>query len=126
MGIKIGKHSQIGLDCYLDDQFPELITIEDEVVVSFRVIITTHDEATGHINDGTVSEVVLRRGSYIGAGAIILPGVTIGENCVIGAGSVVTRSIPDDCVAAGVPARVIRRKGSREGGKSLHPQDRKK
>ena len=124
MGVTIGKHSQIGLDSYLDDQFPELITIEDEVVVSFRVTIVAHDEATGYINDGTVSAVVIKKGSYIGTGAIILPGVTIGEDCVIGAGAVVADSIPDNSVAVGVPARVIRRKGHAERGKSIHPEDR--
>lgn len=117
MGVAIGGHSQIGIDCYLDDQFPELITIEDNVVVSFRVTITVHDEATGAINDGTVSEVRIKSGSYVGTGAIILPGVTVGENAVVGAGSVVARSIPANCVAVGVPARVIRRKDAAEGGK---------
>ena len=47
--------------------------------------------------------------AWIGGGAIILPGVTIGENAVIGAGSVVTRSIPANCVAVGNPCRVIRK-----------------
>ena len=108
MGIKIGRHTQIGLDCFLDDQFPELITIEDEVVIAFRVIIVAHDESTGFINDGTVSEVLIKRGSYLGAGAIILPGVTIGENSIVAAGAVVTRSLPPGSIAAGVPARVIR------------------
>ena len=124
MGVTIGKNSQIGLDSYLDDQFPELIAIEDEVVISFRVIITAHDESTGYINDGTVSAVLIKKGSYIGTGAIILPGVTIGCNTTVGAGAVVTRSLPDNCLAAGVPARVIREKRADESGKSVHPDDR--
>lgn len=53
--------------------------------------------------------VRIEDGAWIGGGAIILPGVTIGRNCVIGAGSVVTRSIPDNCVAVGNPCRVIKR-----------------
>ena len=48
-------------------------------------------------------------GAWIGGGAIILPGVTIGKGCVIGAGSVVTRDVEDNCVAVGNPCRVIRR-----------------
>ena len=47
-------------------------------------------------------------GAWIGGGAIILPGVTIGKNSVIGAGSIVTHSIPDNCVAIGNPCRVIK------------------
>ena len=124
MGITIGQNSQIGLDSYLDDQFPELITIEDEVVISFRVIITAHDESTGYINDGTVSAVRIKKGAYIGTGALILPGVTIGCNTTVGAGAVVTRSLPDNCLAAGVPVRAIREKRADETGKSVHPEDR--
>ena len=51
---------------------------------------------------------------WIGAGAILLPGVTIGENSVIGAGSVVTRDIPANVVAMGVPCRVVREIGPRD------------
>ena len=50
----------------------------------------------------------MKRGCWVGANAIILPGVTIGENAVVGAGSVVTKSIPDKVVAVGNPARIIR------------------
>ena len=52
-------------------------------------------------------EIVLKKGCWVGANVIILPGVTIGENTVIGAGSVVTKSIPQKVVAVGIPARVI-------------------
>ena len=52
--------------------------------------------------------VTIEDGAWIGGGAILLPGVTIGKNSVIGAGSVVTRSIPPNCVAAGNPCRILR------------------
>jgi len=52
--------------------------------------------------------VVIKRGARIGVNVTILPGVTIGENAVIGAGSVVTKSVPDNCIAVGVPARPIK------------------
>ena len=52
--------------------------------------------------------IILKQGCWIGAGSIILPGVTIGKNTVVGAGSVVSKSFPDFVVAAGNPARVIR------------------
>jgi acetyltransferase-like isoleucine patch superfamily enzyme len=55
------------------------------------------------------SRVRIGRGSFIGAHAVILPGVDIGKGCVVAAGAVVTRSIPDYCVVAGSPARVIKR-----------------
>jgi len=55
-------------------------------------------------------KVIIENGCDIGIGAIILPGVTIGEGTIIGAGSVVVKSIPDFCVAAGVPAKIIRKR----------------
>jgi len=104
MGITIGEGVFIGLDCYLDDQIPELLTIEDDVIIAFRVTITAHDDS-----DLTASPVVIKKGAYIGTGAIILQGVTIGENSVVGAGSVVTKDIPPNSIAVGVPARVEKR-----------------
>lgn len=59
-------------------------------------------------------DVHIERGAWIGAGAVVLPGVTIGENSVIGAGSVVNRDIPANVVAAGNPCRVIREIGERD------------
>jgi acetyltransferase-like isoleucine patch superfamily enzyme len=114
MGVRIGRHVFVGLDTWLDDQFPELITLEDDVVISFRVMVVVHDDArrmdrveAGQAA-GTVAPVVLKRGCYLGAGAIVLPGVTVGEGAVVAAGAVVTRDVPPRTVAAGVPARVIR------------------
>jgi len=114
MGIRIGRGVFIGLDTWLDDQFPELIAIEDEVVISFRVVVVVHDDARrmdailpGQ-GDGTVAPVTLRRGCYLGAGCIVLPGVTVGERAVVGAGAVVTRDVPAGKVVVGAPARVVR------------------
>jgi acetyltransferase-like isoleucine patch superfamily enzyme len=113
MGIKIGRNVFIGIDCLLDSSFPELITLEDEVVLSFRVMIICHDDAKGLHNTGsdkadkTVSKVTLKKGCYIGAGAILLPGVIVGENAVVGAGAVVTKDVPSKVVVAGIPAKKI-------------------
>ena len=52
--------------------------------------------------------VTLKKGCWVGANTIILPGVTIGENAVVGAGSIVTKSVPDFTIAVGNPARVIK------------------
>jgi len=115
MGVHIGRNVFIGLDTYLDCQFPELITIEDDVTVSFRVMVVVHDDAKrldrveAGAGDGTVAPVLLRRGCYLGAGCLVLPGVTVGERAVVAAGAVVTRDVPPDTLVAGVPARVLRR-----------------
>lgn len=113
MGVSIGSHVFVGLDTWLDDQFPELITIQDDVTISFRVTVIVHDDAKridrteAGAGDGTVAPVVLARGCYLGAGCMVLPGVTIGERAVVAAGAVVTRDVPAGAVVAGVPARVI-------------------
>ena len=114
MGVHIGHHCFVGLDTWLDDQFPELIEIEDDVTISFRVTVVVHDDARrmngvipGAAN-GTVAPVRLKRGCYLGAACLILPGVTVGERAVVGAGAVVTRDVPPGKIALGVPARVVR------------------
>jgi acetyltransferase-like isoleucine patch superfamily enzyme len=99
------------LDCMLDSSFPELITIEDNVVVSFRVMVICHDDAKGLMrtdsgrNDMSVAPVILKKGCYIGAGAIILPGIIIGENSVVGAGAVVTKDVESNTLVTGIPAK---------------------
>jgi len=121
MGIHIGRNVFVGLDTYLDCQFPELITIEDDVTISFRVTVVVHDDARRldrtepGAGDGTVAPVRLRRGCYLGAGCLILPGVTVGERAVVAAGAVVTRDVAPETVVTGVPARTTGRIGPRGG-----------
>jgi acetyltransferase-like isoleucine patch superfamily enzyme len=115
MGVSVGQSVFIGLDTWLDDQFPELIHIDDGVTLSLRVTVIVHDDAkrvdgtirpgAGH---GTVAPVILGRGCYVGACALILPGVQVGEGAVVAAGAVVTRDVPPGALVAGVPARLIR------------------
>ena len=73
-----------------------------------RVHILAHDASSkGFLNYTLIAPVKIGSDCFIGAGSIILPGVTIGDNVIIGAGSVVTKSIPDNSIAVGNPARVI-------------------
>ena len=124
MGVRIGRNVFVGLDTYLDCQFPELITIEDDVTISFRVMVVVHDDARRldrtepGAGDGTVAPVRLRRGCYLGAGCVILPGVTVGERSVVGAGAVVTHDVEPETVVTGVPARARGRIGPRDAGRS--------
>lgn len=113
MGTDIGENVFIGMECHLDYSFPELISIEDDVVIAFRVTIVCHDDARIIESDdkkvkGVVGKVLLKKGCYIGTGAIILPGVTIGEGAIIGAGSVVAKDVDSFSVVIGNPCRMIR------------------
>ena len=102
-GVKIGKNTFIGRDCWLDDSFPELITIEDSVIISFRVIIVAHDRFKK-----TVAPIIIKKNAFIGAGAIILLGVIVGEKAVVAAGAVVTQDVPPETIVGGVPAKIIK------------------
>ena len=100
------------------------ITLEDDVMLGsgVHIYVGNHrfdDPSTPIIAQGysPSKAVILRKGCWVGAKAIILSGVTIGENAVVGAGSVVTRSIPARVLAVGNPARVIR-KIDKENGAS--------
>jgi acetyltransferase-like isoleucine patch superfamily enzyme len=94
------------------------IIIEDKVLIGSGVQFYTNNHYfsntcqaiydQGYTVPTESDSIILRRGCWIGAAAIILPGVTIGENAVVGAGSVVTKNIPKYTVAVGNPARIIR------------------
>lgn len=91
------------------------ILIEDDVMMGSGVHIYVNNHKFDDPNIPLIDQgyypdqqVILKKGCWIGANAIILPGVTIGENSVVGAGSIVTKSIPDGIVVAGSPARKIK------------------
>lgn len=103
-GNRIGDNVRIHTGCFL-----ELVTIEDDVFVGPNVVFTDdphpmncpkYKECLG----GAVVKTLAR----IGANSTILPGITIGENSLVGAGSVVTRDVPDNSIVAGNPARKIK------------------
>ncbi len=104
MGVSIGNNVFLGKYCIIDDTFPELIAIEDRVVISFGTTIVAHDDSKRE-----VAPVVIKKGVFLGTRSVILPGVTIEGNSIVGAGAVVTKDVPVDTVVAGVPARIIKK-----------------
>jgi acetyltransferase-like isoleucine patch superfamily enzyme len=113
--ISIGRRVVIRPGCQLMAVVDGPITIEDDALLGSGVHIYVSKHCFDDTNVPIIDQghdppaaVLIKRGCWIGANTVILPGVTIGENAIIGAGSVVTRSIPARALAAGCPARVIR------------------
>ena len=112
-GLKIGKDCFIG-DEALIDLYDEII-LEDQVTIAQRVTILTHLNV-GYANHPLQKlfpkfskPVTFKSGCVIGASSTILPGVTIGSQAFVAAGSVVTKNVPDKVLVAGVPAKVLRK-----------------
>lgn len=104
--VKIGKNVVIMYNCLM--MAAGTITIEDDaqVAANVQLISNNHD-----IHDRKIlvcKPVVLKKNCWIGAGASILPGVTVGENAIVGAGSVVTKDVEANTIVAGNPAKVIK------------------
>jgi maltose O-acetyltransferase len=108
-GLRLGRNVYVDENVSFDSSFCWLISIGDECTISKHVIILAHDASTKrHLDFTKIGRVQVGKRTFIGAGSVILPGVTIGDNVIVGAGSVVTHDIPDNCVAAGNPARIIK------------------
>lgn len=84
------------------------ITIDDGVMMGPEVALLTVNHEPKNIRVVKTKEIHLKKNAWIGARAIILPGVTVGENAIVGSGAVVTKDVPDNAVVVGSPARVIK------------------
>ncbi len=115
--VEVQKNASIGNNCKISSHsfICEGVTIEDDVFIGHGVTFindlfprATADGRLQTEEDWTVEPTFVRRGASIGSGATILGKITIGENAIVGAGSVVTRDVPANAVVAGNPARVLR------------------
>ena len=116
--VEIQKGAKIGNRCKISSHtfICEGVTLEDEVFIGHHVVFTNdrypratngNGELQGETDWECVPTVVKRRAS-IGSGAVLLCGITIGENAIVGAGSVVTRDVPPNTIVAGNPARILK------------------
>ena len=113
---KVGKNVWIGPFAILDATGG--LEIGDGCEIGCNAMVFTHSTHLRCVSEGKIGTihkpVIIRDHVYIGSGAVILPGVTIGHNSMIGAGSVVTKDIPPSSVAMGVPARIVGKVAVRE------------
>jgi len=113
-GVKIGKFCHISPYVLIDLVYPHLVNIEDNVTIGNNSMVFAHVNPTANIKlkkiyPRKVAPVTIKKGVVIFPGCIITAGVTIGQNSLIGAGSVVGEDIPENCVALGNPARVVKK-----------------
>ena len=102
----LGKNVYINHD--LNMMSVGTVTIEDGVMIGPETGFFTVNHEPKNIRTIMTKEIRIKKNAWIGARVSILPGVTIGENAIVGTGSVVTKDIPDNCVAVGNPARIVK------------------
>lgn len=116
VGCHVGKGCFIGDTVKIDTGHADMITIEDNVSIAggSRLLCHQRDFSNYFVGDDymkldyTIKPILLKKGCLIGMESFVLPGVTVGEGSIVGAGSLVTRDIPDWTVATGRPARVVK------------------
>ena len=111
-GVKIGPGKNwIGNRCNFDTLFPNKITIESEVCVSFGVTLITHFDPSDGISNYKIKNyeknILIKKGTFVGPNSTILPGVTVGENCFIRAGTVLKNSVKKNSIVEGNPGKVV-------------------
>ncbi len=109
-----GRHIKIGKNVFINHacSFLDLggITIEDDVLIGPRVSLITenHPINPSQRKSLVLNSILIKRNAWIGAGATILPGITVGENSIIAAGAVVNKNVPDNTIVGGIPAKAIK------------------
>lgn len=116
--VEIQKNASVGNRCKISSHtfICEGVTIEDNVFIGHGVTFindsypraTTGDGQLQTEQDWKVERTIVRKGASIGSGSTILANVTIGENAIVGAGSMVTKDVPPNAIVAGNPARLLR------------------
>jgi acetyltransferase-like isoleucine patch superfamily enzyme len=116
--VEIQKNATIGKNCKISSHsfICEGVTIEDNVFIGHNVTFvndtfpraTSEDGSLKTDKDWEVEYTLVKKGASIGSGAVILSNITIGENAIVGAGSVVTKPVPPNAIVAGNPAKFIR------------------
>ena len=102
-GMTIPDSTNFSLSARFDKTYPRGIKIGEHSYIAFDAAILTHDMTRGLYLTTTIGERC-----FIGARSIILPGITIGDSCIVASGAVVTKDVPSGCIVAGNPATIVR------------------
>jgi len=113
IGVTVGAGVSWGLESTPDVFWPERITVGNDAIVGYDATLLCHEFLRDEYRLG---DVVVEEGAMIGAGAVVLPGVTVGEGARVAANSLVAEDVPPGTTVAGVPAEVASRAGSETGG----------
>lgn len=111
-GFKIGKNVFIGMKCYLDDMCYDLISIGNNVTISYGVYFACHGKNQDHY------PIVINDNAYVGMRASIISknknseGVCIGKGAIVGACALVNQNVPENATAVGIPCRIMEREGN--------------
>jgi len=109
-GLSVADEVFINVDCFIEAEAEVLIGPGVSLAMGVRLLTVTHDIGGSGARAGAMRVAPIRvgRGSWLGAGVTVLPGVSIGEGCIIAAGAVVHRDVDPNSMVAGVPARFVR------------------
>lgn len=109
-GCHIGENCRIARSAILDRANPKGVYIGNNTRVLLQAMIIAHDYSRGGLAGHSMwCETRIGNNCVIGGRSMIMPGVTLGDHVYVGGGSVVTKSVPDHCIVAGNPARIIRK-----------------
>lgn len=103
-GMNIAPDVRMSFKSRIDKTNPKGLTIGEKTMVAFDAIILSHDYASRR----HAAKTVIGKHCFIGCGSIIMPNITLGDSVIVAAGSVVTKDVPDNCIVAGNPAKVIK------------------
>ena len=104
-GMNIAPDVRLSFKCRIDKTNPKGLTIGEKTMVTFDAIVLSHDYASRR----HAAKTVIGTHCFIGCGSIIMPNVTVGNHVIVAAGSVVTKDVPDNCIVAGNPAKIIKK-----------------
>lgn len=131
MGAKVGEDVFIGYEVWMDITHAELIEIGDGAHITNRCLLLCHQRDLSNYRAGDDStklpyrkgKINIGKGVMVGMNTTIMPGVTIGDGAIIGAGSLVNKDVPPWTIAAGVPAKVLKKIPARESTTGMDERD---